>query len=170
MPHPKTNVLVTVAEVTVVALLGLMAGFFFAFAVDVAPAMAQLDGPTYVTVQQLINSTVRNALFGSVYFGSMLAPFIAALACFVTAKKRRAVGWLVLALVYFAAVFWLTRSVNVPINNELAGWSASSPPASWTAARDAWNESNLVRAWASALCFFASLALIALRTRGRPAA
>ena len=47
-------------------LLGLMAGFFFAFAVDVAPAMAQLNAHAYITTQQWINRVVRNALFGAV--------------------------------------------------------------------------------------------------------
>ena len=32
-----------VVQCLAVGLLGLMAGFFFAFAIDVAPAMAQLD-------------------------------------------------------------------------------------------------------------------------------
>lgn len=38
--------LALVLEVAAVLLIGLMAGFFFAFAVDVAPAMAQLEGLT----------------------------------------------------------------------------------------------------------------------------
>ena len=35
--------------------------FFFAFSIDVAPAMAQLDGSGYVATQQWINRVVRNA-------------------------------------------------------------------------------------------------------------
>src|SRR5688500_16233348 len=66
------------AEAAAIVLLGLMSGFFFAFAVDVVPAMAQLDGPTYATTQQWINRVVRSAPFGLAYFGAVLLPFVVA--------------------------------------------------------------------------------------------
>jgi uncharacterized membrane protein len=156
----------TATQVAAVALLGLMAGFFFAFAIDVVPAMAQLDGPGYVRTQQLINSAVRGAVFGLTYFGSALLPFLAALAAASAGQRRIALGWLVVALAYFGAVFWVTRTVNVPINNELATWNAASPPAQWREARDTWNQSNAIRAAASALCFAGGLLLLAV-SRGR---
>ena len=71
-------------------LLGLMAGFFFAFAVDVAPAMARLDATGYITVQQHINAVVRNATFGGVYFGSAVLPWLVALAAFSLRQRRLA--------------------------------------------------------------------------------
>jgi hypothetical protein len=74
-------------EVMTVLLLGMMAGFFFAFAADVVPAMANLDGTTYVTTQQWINRVVRNALFGSVYFGSTLMPFLTGAAVIWSGKR-----------------------------------------------------------------------------------
>ena len=60
-------------EVLATCLLGVMAGFFFAFAIDVAPAMTNLDASSYVTTQQWINRVVRNATFGATYFGSAAA-------------------------------------------------------------------------------------------------
>ena len=74
------SALASATEAAAVTLLGLMAGFFFAFAADVAPAMAQLDASGYVTAQQWINRVVRNAVFGGVYFGSVLLPCVAAAA------------------------------------------------------------------------------------------
>lgn len=148
-------------EIMAVCLLGLMAGFFFAFAVDVAPAMAQLDAAGYIATQQWINRAVRNAVFGGAYFGSTLLPFAAGAAVLWTGQRRRAALWLVIAAVYFSAVFWVTRSVNVPINNELATWNASAPPETWRQARDAWNQSNLVRTAAAILCFVCAVTLVA---------
>jgi uncharacterized membrane protein len=159
-----------VLEVTAVCLLGLMAGFFFAFAVDVVPAMAQLDAKAYITTQQWINRVVRNAVFGGAYFGSTLVPFAAAAAVLWAGHRRSATAWFSIALVYFVAVFWVTRSVNVPINNELATWNASFPPATWRHARDRWNESNLVRTVAALLCFVSSAVLVAsARSSGKGA-
>ena len=156
-------------ETLATLLLGLMAGFFFAFAVDVAPAMGQLDAPGYISTQQWINKVVRNALFGGVYFGAALLPLGVALACAWSGKRRRAAGWALLAAVYFAAVFWLTRSVNIPINEAMALWSPHAPPADWQLLRQRWNEANAARAAASALCFAAALGLLGGSGRGAAA-
>lgn len=150
-------------EALAALLLGVMSGFFFAFAIDVAPAMARLDATMYVTTQQWINQVVRNAWFGAAYFGATALPFMAAALAAAKGRRRRAAAWLLISVVYFGAVFWVTRSVNVPINNELATWNPASPPATWTQARDAWNENNLVRTIASFACFAASLAMLVIR-------
>src|SRR5437868_13857198 len=68
MRHQTAFVLGVVAT----CLLGIMAGFFFAFAIDVAPAMANLDAQSYITTPQWINRVVRNAVFGATYFVSTL--------------------------------------------------------------------------------------------------
>jgi uncharacterized membrane protein len=150
-----------VFSVIATCLLGIMAGFFFAFAIDVAPAMANLDAQSYIATQQWINRVVRNAVFGATYFGSALVPFAAAAAAFWCGRRGLGIAWLLIALVYFAAVFWVTRSVNVPINNELASWQSAAPPSNWQQARDTWNQSNLVRAVASAVCFVAAVVVVA---------
>ncbi len=153
------------SEWLALVLLGLMAGFFFAFAVDVAPAMAQLDAASYITTQQWINRVVRNAAFGAAYFGSALLPWLASGAALWAGQRRRALAWALIALGYGVAVFWLTRSVNVPINEALATWDPAQPPADWPAARARWNQANAIRAWASALCF-AGAAWLGLGWRG----
>lgn len=138
-------------------LLGLMAGFFFAFAIDVAPAMAQLDASGYLATQQLINRVVRNAAFGGVYFGSALLPFAVAATALALGRRRQALQWLVLAAAYAGLVFLLTREINVPINNLVATLDPAHPPAGWTDLRERWNAANDLRALAAALCFAASL-------------
>lgn len=151
-----------VFEVVATCLLGIMAGFFFAFAIDVAPAMANLDASGYITTQQWINRVVRNATFGATYFGSALVPFAAATAALWCGRRRVGVAWLLIALAYFVAVFWVTRTVNVPINNDVASWQPAAPPSNWQEARDTWNQSNLVRTIASVACFVSSVVLVAV--------
>lgn len=150
-------------EVIGVCLLGIMSGFFFAFAVDVAPAMENLDAAAYITAQQWINRVVRNITFGAVYFGSTIFPFLAAAAVFWSGSRARAMAWLAIAVTYFLAVFWVTRTGNVPINNEIAFWQPSAPPSDWQHARDTWNQSNLVRTVAAVGCFIAATWLVAAR-------
>ncbi len=140
-------------------LLGLMAGFFYAFAIDVAPAMTKLDATSYVRTQQWINSTVRNLPFAIAYFGSAILPFVPAALAARRSQRALAIGWALVALAYLGAVFWVTRSINVPINEMLAQWNPLAPPPDWAAARDRWNEANLWRAVASAGCFGVAVVL-----------
>lgn len=155
------------SAVAATALLGLMAGFFFAFAIDVAPAMAHLDGPGYVAAQQWINLSVRNLYFALAYFGSTVLAFLPALLAAGARRWGTALAWSALALLYAAAVFWVTRSVNVPINQAVALWNPSAPPAEWAALRDRWNTANGWRAAASAACFLGALVLTAWPGRGQ---
>ena len=139
-----------------------MAGFFYAFAIDVAPALANLDARSYITTQQWINSVVRNAIFAGTYFGAAVIPFATAAAVVWCGRRGPGIAWLVVALAYFVAVFWITRTVNVPINNELASWQPAAPPLHWQQARDSWNQSNLVRTIAAVACFLSSVVLVAV--------
>lgn len=143
-------------------LLGLMAGFFFAFSIDVAPAMVSLSASSYIEAQQWINRVVRNLGFGGVYFGSVISAFVPAVLALRASRRRLALAWVSVALVYFVAVFWVTRSINVPINDALALWNPHAPPANWADLRDRWNEANLWRTLASAACFVAAIVLLAL--------
>jgi uncharacterized membrane protein len=150
-----------VLQTLATALLGLMAGFFFAFAVDVVPSMRELDASTYITVQQAINRAVRNLTFAAVYFGAAALPFAAALALALAGRRTQAWLWLGIATAYLLGVFVLTREINVPINDALALWDAKAPPAAWRQARDDWNRANLLRAGAACASFVA--ALLAMR-------
>jgi uncharacterized membrane protein len=143
--------------------LSLMAGFFYAFAIDVAPAMTHLDATSYVRTQQWINGVVRNVPFATAYFGSAVLPFVPAILAARRLRRGPALAWAVVGLVYLGAVFWVTRSINVPINEALAQWNPLAPPADWAAARDRWNDANMWRAVAAAGCFAAAVVLTAMR-------
>lgn len=155
----------TALQVLATGLLGLMAGFFFAFWVDVAPAMLELDAAAYIHTQQAINRVVRNAAFGAAYFGAAAVPLLAAAFLLVAGRRKEAALWLAIALSYLLGVFWLTREVNVPINNALAAWNPAAPPADWATARARWNEANFVRGMANLAAFAAAVAALAWRPR-----
>ena len=146
-------------QILATCLIGLMAGFFFAFAVDVAPAMRELDAQAYIATQQIINRVVRNAPFALVYFGAAVTPLLAAAALYLAGRRRDAAFWLAIALVYIAGVFLVTREINVPINNALALWDPLAPPAQWQQAREDWNFANLARCVVACVCFAAAVAV-----------
>lgn len=149
--------------------LGVMAGFFFAFAIDVAPAMTHLDGPSYAVAQQWINRSVRNLPFAAAYFGSAFLAFVPAVLAVLARRQRLALAWGAVAVLYFAAVFWVTRSINVPINEAVALWQPDALPPDWASLRDRWNEANGWRALASFVCFTSAVILTTLSRPGRSA-
>jgi len=157
----------TALHILATCLIGLMAGFFFAFAIDVVPAMRELDAQAYIATQQIINRVVRNAPFAFVYFGAAVTPLLAAAAMYVAGRRREAGLWLAIALVYIGGVFLVTREINVPINNALALWDLAAPPAQWQQARDDWNFANLARCVIACVCFVAA---VAIPNRPAPAA
>ena len=147
----------TALELLATCLLGLMAGFFFAFWVDVAPAMRDLAASEYIRPQQAINREVRNGWFAIAYFGAAVVPLMAAAALWWARRRYESLVWLGIAVIYIAGVFLVTREVNVPINNALALWNPASPPADWMVARDRWNDANLVRGLLALAAFAAAL-------------
>ena len=69
-------------------LSGLIAGFFFAFAVDVNLALANVSASTYTEVQQLINRSVRNIVFALIYFPVAVIPGLTLLASYRESGTR----------------------------------------------------------------------------------
>jgi uncharacterized membrane protein len=143
-------------------LFGLAAGFFFAFAIDVAPALARTDSPAAIAAFQQINIVVRNAWFAAVYFGAVV---VAPVALVRSWRERRSLGWwllLVAWLVYLGGVQAPTAAINVPINQVVATWTPSAPAGDWRALLERWTNYNTLRTIAATIAFALSLAGLAL--------
>ena len=70
----------------------------------------------------------------------------------------------IIALGLYGAAFGITIEVNVPINEAMALWSPSSPPANWAETRDTWIQANHLRATLSFLAFL--IALVGVHVNG----
>jgi uncharacterized membrane protein len=113
----------TVVLVLAILATGLAAGFFYSYGVSVTRGLAIADDRTYVETMQAINSTIRNAPFALSFIG---APLLAAAALFLRLRALHAAStWLVAAglVLYAGGVFAVAFAFNVPLNDELAGYS-----------------------------------------------
>lgn len=126
--------------------LGLMTGFFFAFSNPTMMGFAAIDPAVFVTAMQAINVAVRNAPF----FVAFAAPLPLALLALLLARPRW--PWALAFLCYAAAIF-ITRNVNIPINDAMALWNPAAPPADWEAMRNRWTEANHLRGALTGLGF-----------------
>lgn len=144
--------------------LGLMAGFFATYSVNVNLATQELDGPTYALVQSAFNRHVRHALFFAVFFGPVPLSLLALIAGWAPQQRWWRLTTLVL-LAYALGIVVFTREVNLPLNHLTESWSAATLPADWHHTRDAWNRAN---AWRSGLglgLFVAALLALSWRLR-----
>ena len=98
---------------------GLSAGFFYAWQVGSIPGFRLVDDVTYIQTMNAVNSTIRNAGFGVIFFGSVVFLLLALL---LRLKQwRRLSFWLLGAslIVYSFGLLFITFTVHVPMNVEL---------------------------------------------------
>ncbi|MER7466185.1 anthrone oxygenase family protein [Streptomyces sp. NPDC097981] len=149
----------TVLLMVSTVLMGLMAGLFFAFDVSVMPGLAQGDEQTYVTAMRNINAVIDgNALFGAVFVAALLAAAASAVVEFRKGRRGTAV-WAGAAAALYLVVLVVTFTVNIPLNNELAGVGGAAKPAGSSIVdrfEGTWVTANIVR---TLLCTAALTAL-----------
>ncbi|MGB7342364.1 MAG: DUF1772 domain-containing protein [Phototrophicaceae bacterium] len=147
----------------VTLLVGVMAGFFYTYTINVNLAMMQVDGETYAIVQSLLNENVRHWMFFIFFFGSGA---MAVLTVIVNWRHYKQISfWLIViaGLVYIFGIIAYTGSVNLPLNAYTESWNPTALPADWEATRDAWNQANAIRVGTSGLSFILYLASFVIR-------
>lgn len=152
-------------------MLGLMAGFFYAFSVCVMPGLGQIDPSEAIRAMQAINLAVRNGVFFAAFF---LTPVVCGAAAAVLAwsgRRRAATILAAAALIYVLGAMGPTVAVNVPLNRALAAVDASGgidPARIWADYLAVWDRWNLVRTLASTLALaVAGWALASAGTRAQ---
>lgn len=101
-------------------LFALIAGFFYAYSVDVMRGLDLIKPNSAIEAMQSINLEVKNPVFFVTFF---LTPILALLAAFLLKKegnKKSAYFIMVAAVVYILGAFLPTILVNVPMNEALA--------------------------------------------------
>ncbi|WP_436489434.1 DUF1772 domain-containing protein [Chitinophaga sp. ARDCPP14] len=107
----------------------LVAGLFYAFAVSVNVAFAQLPDAAYITATQAINVAIVNPAFLVCFLG---APVLLPLATWLSARPvftRR--SWYLLAgtVVFVVGSFGVTIIANIPLNDKLAAFQVNGASA-----------------------------------------
>lgn len=141
---------------------GLIAGVFFAFSSFVMSALAQLQPAQGIAAMQLINTTVINPLFMTVFLGTAVACLFLAVSSLLKWHQPGAAYLLIGSLLYLIGTVLVTIVFNVPLNDALAKVDPSSTDgaklwvsylANWTV----WNHVRTVAALAAAAAFTIAL-------------
>ena len=141
------SALFTLPPLISVGFSGACFGFFFAWQSSTLRGLDMTDPATAIEAMQAMNASVRNPLFGTVYFGT---PLVLALSMVAMAVLRARVAAMVLGLalvLHMVGVFGVTATINVPMNQELAAVDAQAPGADtiWQAFSTRWQSANLIR-------------------------
>ncbi|SKC96242.1 Uncharacterized membrane protein [Chitinophaga ginsengisegetis] len=128
----------------------LVAGLFYAFAVSVNIAFAQLPDAAYITATQAINVAIVNPAFIVSFLG---APVLLPLATWLNARPAftRRSGYLLAAtLIFVIGSFGVTVLSNIPLNDKLAAFHTEGASAAQlhdmrVAFATPWNNWHLVR-------------------------
>ena len=143
--------------------LGIMAGFFATYAINVSLAMLSFDGPTYAMVQSAFNRHVRHTLFFVFFFGPTLWCLLAVVGRWMEHRQ----GWwrltAVTGVAYALGIVTFTHEVHLPLNALTESWMPSHMPEDGVLTRDSWNRANNFRAWFSAALFALGLGSLVQR-------
>lgn len=148
-----TDPLFVILKVLTLLGCGLAAGVFFAFSTFVMAALARLAPPQGIAAMQLINITVINPWFMTVFLGTAAISVVVAIAALLTWPQPGAAACLVGGLVYLVGTFGVTLLGNVPLNNTLAIASPENPASAalWATYLSRWTLWNHIRTIAAAV-------------------
>jgi uncharacterized membrane protein len=142
---------------------GLYTGLLFADRVGVTPIRPQLPASSFVLFQQQLH--VRFVILMPILLFTSFLSGLISLVLLRRELRTKTLLFTAVATLCTLIVIVLTRSVNVPINESLMTWQASSPPPNVMELWSPWEQTHTIRTIVS-LVGFSSLLLAVLGRRG----
>jgi uncharacterized membrane protein len=133
---------VAVSVISIVC-TGLAAGVFLGHKMGVSIARHKLTPQSFVQLGQSIHVYFARVM-PILTIGAVLASMLWSV--LLRSSWRTVHFWLVLgASVEMISAVVLTRAVNIPINNQLMGWSTETPPANLKELWEPWEKVHTIR-------------------------
>jgi hypothetical protein len=131
-----------------ILLLALVTGVFWGTWLGLSRSMASLSPETFLTVGHTMIANL-----GTIMAILMPAAMLAVLpVLYLLYRERTGAFYLTLAgFVLFIVALLITLIVEVPIDNQIEGWTVATLPADWQQLRDRWEWFHFVRSWVSVL-------------------
>lgn len=95
-------------------------GFFYAWVSSTMWGLDQIDPETSIAAMQGMNASVRNAVFGLIFFGTAPALLITSAIAASLKLKKLALIFALSGMIYLFGGAVLTFTINVPMNEQLA--------------------------------------------------
>jgi len=141
-------------------LIGLSAGFFYAWAVSVIPGTKKVSDLVYLETMQSINKQILNPMFFLIFFGSLIVLVIST----IQQYGNGTVFWMILcaAITYLIGTIGVTGFGNVPLNDKLEALEISELSSKeihdWRVYYEPiWNKLHTIRTVFSVISFYLAL-------------
>ncbi len=123
--------------------MGISAGVFQLYSFAIMPGLGRTDDSTFVAAFQQIDRAIVGPWLFVFFFGSLGFTALAA-ALHFGAGERTTLLWIGSALVLYLAVFVITVSINVPLNDEIKAAGEPGEIADFAAVRERFQEARWV--------------------------
>ena len=140
--------------------MGLYTGVLLGDRIGVTPIRPQLPASSFVLYQQQLH--VRFAILMPILLFTSLLAGVISLVLLRRELRTKTFVFTAVATLCTLIVIGLTRAVNIPINEALMTWQASSPPPNVMELWSPWEQTHTIRTIVS-LIGFSSLLLTAAR-------
>jgi hypothetical protein len=135
------------AQATTIVLFSLVMGVFWGTWFSLSRTMDQLSGETFVAVghQMIQNLGVPMAIL------LPLALLSALVTLALLRKGRQTVPfwWVLAGFLLMAVALVITLAVEVPIDDQIQGWTAATLPGDWRSIQARWEQFHTVRTFLS---------------------
>ncbi len=143
---------------TSIMLTGLLAGLFFGFQCSIINGLGALGNKEYLLSFQSINRVIQNPVFFISFMGPVIVLPVTCYINYKTGTNDLFPFLLASTLIYLIAVFGITITCNVPLNEILDKFNIQSATDAQlqdmrTQFEAGWNKWHLVRTIASILAF-----------------
>lgn len=118
------------AATLTLAMIGAMAGLFFAYSVSVMIALDRVNSAEAIRAMQSINQRIQNPVFLTVF---MLAPVAAGVTgglLYKLGHNHAAIAFVLAGIVYLVGSIGVSAAVNIPLNNDLDNVELVQPSSS----------------------------------------
>jgi uncharacterized membrane protein len=146
-----------IARTASIIFSGLFAGFLVGVLV-LELSLRDFSGSTYAHVRE-----VELVGLDRLATATLLPALVATLCVVLVSLRQPGLSRSLVPLLLLVAVFVLSLTVNVPINQDQLDWNVDAPPADWADERDRWQIAHAARTVAAALAF----ALLSVPERSR---
>jgi hypothetical protein len=137
-----TSTAIQALEIAAIVVAGTMTGNEIAVAAFFHPRISRLDDAVHVRAAQTLASALGAVMpfwYGLTFLLSLAVPFIAH-------PIWSTPWWLALAsAALFAMMIVYTVLLPAPLNNQIARWQPSTPPANWRELRQRWDMLHAIR-------------------------
>jgi hypothetical protein len=149
IPSAKERaVKIRIAQATTIVLFALVMGVFWGTWFSLSRTMDQLSGETFVAVghQMIQNLGVPMAILLPL---ALLSAIVTLVLLWRGRGPTAAFWWLLTGFVLMVAALVITLAVEVPIDNQIAAWTAATLPADWRSIQSRWESFHTTRTFLS---------------------